>query len=90
MADTNGNLDRKFEFIAEAMARLDVKMDKLAKAQDLLARSTRLREGNTRLLEESTRPLARVDRLWKVVRRRDRYRRAGTSLRDFLLWEDAT
>jgi methyl-accepting chemotaxis protein len=39
MAESNGNLDRKIEFIAEAMGHLTVRMDKLAESQEILVRS---------------------------------------------------
>ncbi|MGO9274025.1 MAG: hypothetical protein ACLQOO_27945 [Terriglobia bacterium] len=77
MTDNSENLER-------------ARIDRLTESQDLRARSIRLREESARLLEESTRLLERVDQLWKVVKHRDQYRRAGTSVRDFLLWEDAT
>jgi hypothetical protein len=82
-AESNGKLDRKIEFIADAMGHLAGTMDKLAKSQDLLVRSIRAREESTRLRE-------RADQLWKVVGRDEQYRRHAAGLRDFLLWEDAT
>lgn len=97
MTDSNENLDRKIEFIADAMGHLTARMDKLAESQDLLVRSILLREEgarvpkkSARLLEESTRLVERVDQFCQAVSRREQYRRNAASLRGFLLWEDAT